>query len=178
MGKSKSKVRERSRDLFAELDREVEKLNKSGDLKVMRDSPKDKPSAKTPSKSKSRAKDQPKPKGAGKLGQAKSKDGRSKAKDVGGSRAEIRQYKESVTKKTTEPATVKGRKGKITTTVTSGTARGGKSDNPEMQRALHDQRIQRKYSGLVRTQGKEAIRDQLTGEDREAFDRVYKKRGK
>tara|TARA_R100001594_G_scaffold85544_2_gene119996 strand:- start:5674 stop:6105 length:432 start_codon:yes stop_codon:yes gene_type:complete len=34
MGKSKSKVRERSRDAFAELDREIARINKSGELKV------------------------------------------------------------------------------------------------------------------------------------------------
>ena len=74
-------------------------------------------------------------------------------------------YDDSVTKTTTTPTTRKGRKGTETTTVSSGTMTGGKSDNPEMNN---------KYSSLIRAHGLEKVRNTVKGTpDEKIFNTAY-----
>ena len=159
---SKSKIRERSRAAFAELDREIEKLNKSGNLKVMRDSPKAKPSA-------SKAKSSPKAKSAPPKQQKA-----APAKQRSESKTTTKQYDDSVTKTTTTPKTINGRKVTETKTVSSGTVRGGKSDNPELQAISDYNKMRSKWGDLIRAHGKEVVRNTVKGgEDEEMFNRAF-----
>ena len=111
-----------------------------------------------------------------------------KTKDVVSSKpdsssSKIKRYDDSVTKTTTTPTTRNGRKGTEVTTVSSGTVKGGKSDNPEMQKQYDWFRIKNKYGGRVRSQGRAAVRKQIAGssaspedkaKDLELFDNVFR----
>ena len=79
-----------------------------------------------------------------------------------------------MTKTTTTPTTRKGRKGTETTTVSSGTMTGGKSDNPEMQNASDYFKMNNKYSSLIRAHGLEKVRNTVKGTpDEKMFNTAY-----
>tara|TARA_R110000787_G_scaffold57255_8_gene130949 strand:+ start:1755 stop:2294 length:540 start_codon:yes stop_codon:yes gene_type:complete len=174
---NKKRLRARADAAFDELDDEVEELDsveadERADLLRRFEEMK---SDSTYQKSKAKAK----PDSVSVSG--KTKDIVSSKPDSSSSKT--KRYDDSVTKTTTTPTTRKGRKGTETKTVTSGTMTGGKSDNPEMQKQHDWFRIKNKYGGMVRSQGRAAVRKQIAGssaspedkaKDLELFDNVFR----
>ena len=173
------KARSRSRDAFAEMDREIAKMNKSGELRVTNS--KDKaPPARDPTKDKAPAKNPTKDKAPPKAAPLKQQQKAGPPKQQQPESSSItKQYDDSVTKTTTTPTTRKGRKGTEVTTVSSGDVKGGKTDNPELQAISDSNRGISKYGNLVRVHGEETVRNTVKGTKSEAmFEKAYPKRKK
>tara|TARA_R110002110_G_scaffold27028_3_gene98831 strand:+ start:1555 stop:2100 length:546 start_codon:yes stop_codon:yes gene_type:complete len=170
------KARSRSRDAFAEMDREIAKMNKSGELKVTNSKDKAPPKAKAP---KAKAPPKAAPPKPQKAGPPKQQQPAAPPKQQPESNAVTKQYDDSVTKTTTAPTTRKGRKGTEVTTVSSGNVKGGKTDNPELQAISDSNRGISKYGNLVRVHGEETVRNTVKGTKSEGmFDKAYPKRKK
>mgnify|MGYP003679578934 CR=1 FL=1 len=165
---NKKKLRARADAAFDELDDEVEELDsveadEKADLLRRFEEMK---SDSTYQKSKAKAK----PDSVSVSG--KTKDIVSSKPDSSSSKTT--RYDDSVTKTTTTPTTRKGRKGTETTTVSSGTMTGGKSDNPEMQNASDYFKMNNKYSSLIRAHGLEKVRNTVKGTpDEKIFNTAY-----
>ena len=162
--KTKDRIRRKSEDAFAELDLEVSKLDDIEDDYT----------------------DEEKADLIGQIEEMKSDSTYQKAKvkskpdsvSVSGKTKGIVSSKpdssSSKTKRTTTPTTRKGRKGTETTTVSSGTMTGGKSDNPEMQNASDYFKMNNKYSSLIRAHGLEKVRNTVKGTpDEKMFNTAY-----
>jgi hypothetical protein len=168
---TRDRIRAKANAAYDELDDEVAKMKEEMDLedalrlseqarkKAQPDSSASQPDSVKASK---RTKDVVKPKG------------KSKGK------SSIKRYDDgSVTKTTTSPSTVRGRKGTQTTTVSSGETRMGKSDNPEVQKAHDWFKMKNKYGDLIRKHGLENIRKQVKGSaDSTKFNEAFPPRKK
>tara|TARA_R110000822_G_scaffold230298_1_gene362429 strand:+ start:1963 stop:2502 length:540 start_codon:yes stop_codon:yes gene_type:complete len=170
--KTKDRIRRKSEDAFAELDLEVSKLDDIeddytdeekadliGQIEEMK-------SDSTYQKAKAKSKPDSVSVSGKTKGIVSSKPDSSSSK--------TKRYDDSVTKTTTTPTTRNGRKGTETTTVSSGTMTGGKSDNPEMQNASDYFKMNNKYSSLIRSHGLEKVRNTVKGTpDEKMFNTAY-----
>jgi len=197
---AKKTVRQRSRDAFAEMDREIEKMNKSGELNyIKKDTSKAKAKhyGKAPAKAKAKAKAKSKdrdvkngirnpvdrPESPGKLNKTPvdrpAGKGKKQIRELSKGKTTTKQYDDSVTKTTTTPTTRNGRKGTEIKTVSSGNVKGGKTDNPELAKIAEGDRMRSKYSSLIRKHGVEWVRDQVKGsKSEEQFNKAYPKKKK
>ena len=179
--KTKDRIRRKSEDAFAELDLEVSKLDDIeddytdeekadliGQIEEMK-------SDSTYQKAKAKSKPDSVSVSGKTKGIVSSKPDSSSSK--------TKRYDDSVTKTTTTPTTRNGRKGTETTTVSSGTITGGKTDNPDLQAQQDWFKMKNKFGGMVRSQGRTAVRKQIAGssaspedkaKDLELFDKVFR----